>query len=127
MNASELVRRAYVLAGVINAGQATPGNFAADGLTSLNEMLDAWVADGLDLGIAGLVSSDELTDTSLTYCLRFNLALLFCEENGRDPTPFMRAEAARTKAQLMIWEGDNELEYDSGLTRSNRYDIYTNR
>lgn len=116
MLASEIVRRAYRLAGIVAAGEATPNEFAIEGLDTLNEMLDGWVADGLDVGLADLVQGDDIADTSLHYCLRYNLAVLYCEENGRQASPFVTAEAIRTKGALQVWEGTNELEYDNALT-----------
>jgi hypothetical protein len=49
MTARELIRRALMLLGVLAAGESLPANDAADALSTLNDMLDAWRAERLTL------------------------------------------------------------------------------
>lgn len=49
MTARDLVSSSYRLVGVLAAGQTMSGDRAAIGLETLNQMLDAWNADGFSL------------------------------------------------------------------------------
>jgi hypothetical protein len=54
-----------------------------DGVDSLNEMLQAWALDGMDLGLETLVQTDEdLLDAAFVKGIRYNLAVELAGSHG---------------------------------------------
>lgn len=60
MIASEAVRRAMKLIGVLAAEETPSAAEVDDGVDSLNQMLHAWSLSGVDLSWSDVVSTDDL-------------------------------------------------------------------
>lgn len=83
MTIGELVTRALQLAGVIGMGRAPSAAEMNDGIDTLNEMLQAWALDGMDLGLNTLVQTDtDMIDAAFVKGIRYNLAVELAGSHG---------------------------------------------
>lgn len=83
MTVAELVTRALQLAGIVGMNR-TPSAFEMnDGLATLNEMLESWALDGMDMGMGTLLVTDEdLWDASFVRGIRYSLAVELAAAHG---------------------------------------------
>lgn len=116
--AGNIVTRALVLAGQIEAGETPVAEEMNDGIDALNEMLFAWVNEGVDLGHSTVAQADDLIvhDTSLEG-VRYNLAVRLAGEYGFTlPARVMdRADKTFRALQGVTLEVDDDLHTDRAL------------
>lgn len=97
MTVNDLIRRAMRSLGVLHTGENPSAAEAADALDTLNDLLNAWRNEGLDLEV---VSDLALTDT-LPYpddhvtAIRYNLAVELAPEYGVQVSQVVAAMARR--------------------------------
>ena len=100
MDAQTLVKRAAVKAHVLEKSETMPPDMLATHIETLNELLETWRDDGIDLGLSLPLAADEELDidSSAVRTLTYNLAV----EIGNDEhaaVPQLTVEIAeRTKS-----------------------------
>lgn len=83
MSIAELITRALQLAGVVGMNRTPSADEMTDGLDTLNDMLQAWTLDGMDLGLSALETSDEdLLDPAYIRGIRYSLAVELASAHG---------------------------------------------
>lgn len=96
---NDVIRRAYRLAGIIGRTQEPSSEEYSGGLESLNELLDSWRAEDIDLGLYDVESSTEVPSEYvrvLRYCLAEELSF----ELGLELPGSFAQEADRLKAEI---------------------------
>ena len=92
-------------------------------LEALNELLDSWRDEDIDLGLYDVRAETEIPKEYVRH-LRYNLAMELAMEHGLNIDPVMYAKAAELKGDLedpVI----PEMEIDEALLVGNRrWDIY---
>jgi hypothetical protein len=93
----DIVNQALRELGVLHSGEVANADEGANGLTALNQMLNSWLYDGIDL--------EHITATGLTDVLpypddhhsafAYNLAMRLAPQFGVAPTPVLIAMAAQ--------------------------------
>ncbi|TFH49493.1 MAG: hypothetical protein E4H01_04160 [Lysobacterales bacterium] len=84
MTVNDLVRRAMRTLGVLRAGENPKPSEAADAIATLNDMLNAWIYEGMDLEfVQDLTGTDTLPypDDHIA-AFRYNLAVELAPEFG---------------------------------------------
>ena len=100
--ARDLITQSLRTLGVLHSGETPSAEEANDGLTSLNQMLNSWLYDGIDMEFTTLTS---LNDT-IPYPddqigpIRYNLAVTMSPDYGVPVTPAMAALAQQGYLQL---------------------------
>lgn len=83
MTINDLVTRALQLAGIVGMGRAPSAAEMNDGISTLNEMLEAWALDGMALGLNTLVQTDEdMIDAAFVKGIRYSLAVELAGSHG---------------------------------------------
>lgn len=83
MTINDLVTRALTLAGVYGQGRTPSAEHMRDGIATLNEMLEAWALDGMDMGLGTLVQTDDgMIDAAFVKGVRYNLAVELAGAHG---------------------------------------------
>ena len=83
MTVAELITRALQLAGVVGMNRTPSAAEMTDGLDTLNEMLESWALDGMDMGMGTLLVTDEdLWDASFVRGIRYSLAVELAAAHG---------------------------------------------
>jgi len=102
MTPQTLIKRAMRSLGVLHTGEEPSADEAADALQDLNEMLNQWRDEGIDLEF---ITDLALTDT-IPYpddhmmAFRYNLAIRLAPEFGVEPNAFLMALAETSFARL---------------------------
>ena len=129
MTVNDLIRRAMRSLGILNHAEDPTTEEAADALQTLNDMLNAWIYEGMDLE---LQADMALTDTlpfpdDHAAAFRYALAVELAPEYGVQPPPAVLAMAASYKSALKTRYVDPvELPSDSFLSpvyNPNGYDF----
>lgn len=120
--ARDYIGRAMRLLGVIAAGEDAEASEAANGLQSLNAMLNAWALDGLDIGTAAYVLNDEVyIPKGYEKGVAHSLAVEMAPEYGMVAPQMVLMQAARMEALIRALQFDSdELTIDPMLTRGGR-------
>lgn len=116
--AQDVVRRALVLIGVIEAGESASAGEMKDGVDALNDMLHGWAAEGVDLAHTTLKQGNTLlVDDSFLEGIRFNLAVRIAPEYGATVPARVDERALSTFAafQAHTLEFDDDLRVDRAL------------
>ena len=73
-----------------------------DGLTALNDMMNEWNVDGIDVGYESLDdTADEIfVDLGSIGAMKANLAIYIAPEYGRTPSQALERRARRSKNSL---------------------------
>jgi hypothetical protein len=127
MTGLDFVRRAMRSIGVLQQGEVPSAQEASDALGTLNDMLQAWRLDGIDLEF------EDLTLTSFvplaredTRAIRYCLALELAGEFGMTPGQGVLKYAAEGLQQMRAkYSKIRSLSVDDGLLENRRFDIYT--
>ena len=98
----EVVTDALKLLEVRTAESPVTASEAQDGLTALNDMMNEWNVDGINIGYETL---DETTDDLFVElgslgAIKANLAIYIAPEYGRKVTPALAERAIRSKRAL---------------------------
>lgn len=102
MTVNDLIRRAMRSIGVLHHNEEPSSDEAADALQTLNDMLNAWIYEGMDLEFAAdLVLTDTLPyPDDHAAAFRYALAVELAPEYGVQPPPAVLAMAANYKSAL---------------------------
>ena len=118
MTANELIRRSLRSLGVLYHNESPTNDEANDALATLNDMLNAWLLEGMDLEV---YENLELTDT-LPYpddhisAMRYGLAVELAPEYGVQVSTEVAAMAGKTYTALRAFYCDPDtLSTDSML------------
>jgi hypothetical protein len=120
VTAHDVITRALRFAGVLASGETPAADDAADALTSLNLMLAGWEAEGIRMGLAPLALTDTLhiPDAHLDGVV-MQLAMILCQEYGRQPGPVLLTRANQTRRALQAAYFDmSPSRPDSGYTQN---------
>lgn len=99
--ALDLMNQAARLAKVKGRSQALSGADKTEYLDLLNQMLDSWKAEGLDLGLGTLAAGDTVyIDDSDLLAVRYSLATLIAESVGKDMSLTVQQRAILLKDML---------------------------
>lgn len=127
MTANDIIRRAMRSIGVLHHNEAPKASEAADALDTLNDMLNAWIYDGIDLEYLGLALTDTFSyPDDHVAAIRYNLAVELCGEYGKQVPPVIAANAVRYKMALQAAYCDPDiLELDPALKPTTGYEKIT--
>ena len=114
---TEVVSGALRLLEVRTAESAITPEEAQDGLTALNDMMNEWNVDGIDIGYETLDEvEDELFVTLGSLgAIKSNLAIYIAPEYGRIVTPALIERAKRSKRSLRASIPLNRSQYPDSL------------
>jgi hypothetical protein len=120
MIVSRLVTRALKLAGILGTGAAATADQMDDGVDTLNDMLEAWKIDDMDLGQPTLTAGATFyIDDAFLKGIRYSLAAEIAEETyGEVPGNVARiAFDEQRRIRAAMWEIDNLRVDDALLSR----------
>jgi hypothetical protein len=125
MTIGELVTRALQLAGVVGMNRAPSAAEMNDGIATLNEMLESWALDGMDLGLGTLAQTDEdLVDPAFVKGIRYSLAVELAGAHGilneLPATVIQSADDEQQKIRAALIDIDN-LRCDNALLPRNPF------
>ena len=114
---TEVVTGALSLLEVNTAETAITANEAEDGLVSLNDMMNEWNVDGINIGYETLDSvEDELFVTlGSVGAIKSNLAIYIAPEYGRVVSDSLRERAKTSKRSLRASIPLNQSQYPDTL------------
>ena len=100
--ALEVVTAALRLLGVQTAESPVEAVEGVDGLEALNDMMNEWNVDGIDVGYESLEKPADIlyVDLGSVGAIKSNLAMYIAAEYGRVVTDELRKRAKRGKAAL---------------------------
>jgi hypothetical protein len=116
--ARDLITMSLRSIGVLHSGETPSAEEANDGLVTLNQMLNSWLYEGIDLEFIPLTLNDTVPypDDHIGP-FRWNLALRLSPDYGIAVTPAVAAMAKEGYDQLRREYLDNrELEGDPALS-----------
>jgi hypothetical protein len=93
----DIVNKSLRELGVLHSGEVASDDEGAAGLTALNQMLNSWIYDGIDMEHT---TATGLTDT-ISYpddhhsAFAYNLALRLAPQFGISPSPVLLAMASQ--------------------------------
>jgi len=90
---------------------------AEDGLTALNDMMNEWNVDGINIGYETLDNTDDELFVQLGSlgAMKANLAVYIAPEYGREVTPALQLRADRSKKSLRASIPINASEFPDTL------------
>ncbi|MGY8962544.1 MAG: packaged DNA stabilization gp4 family protein [Rhodospirillales bacterium] len=114
---TDIVNGALLLLEVRTAESAVTAPEAEDGLTSLNDMMNEWNVDGINVGYETLENiSDELyVDLGAIGAIKANLAVYIAPEYGRIVSDTLAVRARRSKKSLRASIKLNPSDYPDTL------------
>ena len=97
--ALEVITGAVVLLGVRAAESPLEPNEAEDGLVALNDMLNEWNLEDIDIGFETIddVQDELFVDTGTEGAIKSNLAVYIAPEYGRIVSDALALRASRSK------------------------------
>ena len=116
MNVRDLVTGSMRLLGVLRQGENPTAQEAADGMISLNGMLNAWILQGIDLEFLNFASLNDVIPYPDDHipAFRYNLAVELAPECGVTVTPAIGTRASQYFQALQVFYSDPDtLEFDS--------------
>lgn len=113
----EVVTGALKLLEVRTAESPVTPSEAQDGLESLNDLMNEWNIDGINVGYESLSSTtDELhVDLGSIGAIKANLAVYIAPEYGRFVTPTLQMRADRSKKSMRNAINMNPSQYPDTL------------
>lgn len=123
----QIVNDAADLAGVYSEGQSLSGDRSSRYIRALNQMLDGWRNEGVDLGLSTLSSGDTVyVDSADEGAIVYNLAVIIFEIQKRpvNPSIFNRANELFESLQAKYLD-INEMPIPESLRSNHHYNINT--
>lgn len=113
----DIVTGALQLLEIRVAESAVTASEAEDGLTALNDMMNEWNVDGIDIGYETLDNTDDELFVQLGSlgAMKANLAVYIAPEYGRVVTPELQKRADRSKKSLRASIPINASEFPDTL------------
>lgn len=123
--ARTIVTRALKRAHVVASGTTPAGEQLAEGLDSLNDMLDAWHDEGIPTGIKGLTADQALDiDGGAIRAIIDNLAVELADDQGLEVSQLLLTRAERGRASLIArYRGTRPAKIDGALLPRRPFDI----
>ncbi len=114
---TQVVRGALLLLGVKPSESAITSEEAEDGLNSLNEMMNEWNVNGLNVGYETLDSVDDILYVELGAigAIKANLAVYIAPEYDRAVSPELQRRADRSVRSLRGSLSLSRLEFPDSL------------
>ena len=114
---TEIVTGALVLLEIKVSESAIEAPEAEDGLTALNDMMNEWNVDGINVGYETLSSIDDelFVDLGAIGAIKANLAVYIAPEYGRTVSPSLATRANRSKRSLRASINLNPSQYPDTL------------
>ncbi len=99
---NDIVKGALLLLEVRTAESAVTAAEAEDGLTALNDMMNEWNVDGINVGYESLddINDELFVDLGAIGAIKSNLAIYIAPEYGRIVSPDLTERANRSKKSL---------------------------
>ena len=125
----EVITGALVLLGIRTAQSPIEAGEAQDGLLSLNDMMNEFVADGIDIGFENLEDIQEtiFVDDCAIGPIKALLAQYIAPEYSRVVTPMLQRRIDRAPGILRTLVATKAAEYPDTLPRGsgNEYNNYS--
>ena len=114
---TEIVTGALSLLEVRTSESAITPEEAEDGLVSLNDMMNEWNVDGINIGYETLDSVEEQLHVTLgsVGAIKSNLAIYIAPEYGRVVSDSLETRAKRSKRSLRASIPLNQSQYPDTL------------
>jgi len=114
---TEIVTGALQLLEIRTAESAITADEAEDGLTALNDMMNEWNVDGINIGYETLddVEDEVFVTLGSIGAIKSNLAIYIAPEYGRIVTPGLEVRALRSKRSLRASIPLNQSQYPDTL------------
>lgn len=114
---TEIVNGALLLLEVRTAEAAVTAQEAEDGLASLNDMMNEWNVDGINVGYETLNDVNDImyVDLGAIGAIKANLAVYVAPEYGRLVSASLQARADRGKKALRASINLNPSQYPETL------------
>ena len=114
---TEIVNGALLLLEVRTAEAAVTPQEAEDGLASLNDMMNEWNVDGINVGYETLSNIEDIlyVDLGAIGAIKSNLAVYIAPEYGRVVLPSLQKRADRSKKSLRASIKLNPTQYPDSL------------
>jgi len=114
---TEVVKGALLLLEVRAAESAVTAAEADDGLNSLNDMMNEWNIDGINVGYETLETTDQelYVNTGSLGAIKANLAVYIAPEYGRVVSDSLQKRADRGKKALRASIQLNQSQYPDTL------------
>jgi hypothetical protein len=116
--ARDLITMSLRTLGVLHSGETPSAEEGSDGLDTLNQLMNSWLYEGIDLEWTTLTSLNDTIDYPDDHIgpFRYNLAVALSPDYGIQVTPAIAALARNGYDQLRREYLDNrELSVDNGL------------
>lgn len=99
--ATAVVSTALRKAGILAAGQTASAEELDDGLETLNDMMNAWSLDGIDIGWSDVALADTLpVPDEYLRCIKYSLAVELCSEYGKQAPQEISIIAGKSKSDI---------------------------
>lgn len=110
----DLIKRAMRSLGVLHHAESPTADEAADALNTLNDMLNSWRLEGIDLEhIEGELTDEVPYSNESIPAIRYNLAMELAPEFGVEPSMVIVARATNAYRALQAEYSDpDELRAD---------------
>jgi hypothetical protein len=119
--ARDLITMSLRTIGVLHSGETPSAEEATDGLDTLNQLMNSWLYEGIDLEWKTLTSLNDAIVYPDDHIgpFRYNLAVALSPDYGVQVTPAVAALARNGYDQLRRQYLDNrELAVDNALTQT---------
>jgi hypothetical protein len=115
--ALDVITGALKLLEVKTDESAVTASEAEDGLTALNDMMNEWNVDGINIGYESLEDTEDTLYVNLGAigAMKSNLAVYIAPEYGRVVTPSLEMRAKNSKKALRASIPLNPAEYPDSL------------
>ena len=115
--ALDIITGALKLLEVNTAESAITAAEAEDGLTALNDMMNEWNIDGINVGYETLEDTEDVlyVDLGSIGAMKANLAVYIAPEYGRIVTPQLQMRADKSKKSLRASIPLNPAEFPDSL------------
>lgn len=120
----DIVTRSMRLLGVLQSGENPSAEESEDGMAALNDMLNAWADQGVDLEFFEFTSINDTVPYPEDHmaALRYNLAIELAPEFGVEVSEAIAVRAKQYFDALQVkYSNPDTLSADAGLLLTGRY------
>lgn len=121
---ADLIERSLRTLGILAASETPKADQLTDGFLALNDMLDGWAAEGLDVSPFAATTDEVDLPPGYARALRYNLAVELADDYGVAVPPTVGGNAADSKTILKRTEFEpTYLESDPAILTPGTLDI----